>query len=59
MKILTDEQASVISAFHDAFDLYTTGAWAAISEAMESEFGIEDPEKELEAALKVIRGEVK
>jgi len=53
---LTKDQAAVLLAFCESFDLVTTGAWAPISEAMETNFGIADPEGELEAAKEALQG---
>lgn len=47
MKILTQEQAGVLLAFLDAFDLYVTGYWPVISDGMRDDFGIADPEAAL------------
>lgn len=50
MKHLTDEQATVLRAFLDAFDLQATGVWTSIEKAMRDDFGIENPEEALEDA---------
>ena len=51
MKVLTSEQATVLLAFIEAFDLTTTGAWAPIESEMRENWGIDDPE----AALQDVR----
>ena len=50
MITLTTSQAQAIIAFMEAFDLCTTGAWTPIERMMQDDFGIEDPEQELEEA---------
>lgn len=55
MKILTDEQATILSAFFDAFDTRTTGVWAVIAEELQ-EMGFDDPEGDLEAARAALQG---
>jgi hypothetical protein len=54
MVTLTKEQAYALKSFLDAFDLHTTGAWATIAESMREEFGIDDPEAELEEAREAL-----
>lgn len=44
MKVLTEDQANVLIAFLDSFDLKLTGAWSQVEEGMRQDFGIEDPE---------------
>lgn len=48
MKTLTDEQAAVVVAFMDAFDL-VSGDWCNVEEQM-IEMGWENPEDDIEAA---------
>lgn len=57
MKVLTEEQASVLEAFCESFDLYTTGMWAQVEEGMRDDWGIEDPEGALDDARRALRGE--
>ena len=54
MKTLTDQQAAVLVAFLDAFDLHTTGVWAVLEQAMIHDHGIEDPEAELAEAREAL-----
>jgi hypothetical protein len=51
------EQARVLLAFLEAFDLHTTGVWAVVAAAMKEEHGVDDPEEALEAARRTLRGE--
>ena len=55
-KVLTEEQAQVIVAFLEAFDLTVTGAWPAIEEVMIRDFGIEDPDTALTEAREALAG---
>lgn len=55
MKTLTREQAAAIIAFYDSFGLRITGAWPAVEDGMKEDFGIEDPENEIEAAIDALR----
>jgi len=48
MKTLTAEQVNVIIAYMTAIELRTIGTWPGISDEMETNFGIEDPETALE-----------
>lgn len=57
MVILTAHQANALTAFMECFDLYTTGAWAQIETGMRDEFGIANPEADLEDARRTLRGE--
>lgn len=52
---LTSKQAEVLLAFCECFDLYVTGAWPAIETGMRDDFGVEDPENELEEAKNALR----
>lgn len=54
-KTLTEEQAHVLIAFMECFDLHTTGAWSAIETAMRDDFGVADPEEALEDVKNVLR----
>jgi len=54
VKTLTDEQATALLAFLDAFDMHTTGVWAVIAESMREEFGIDDPEEALAEAREAL-----
>lgn len=47
MRTLTEEQATALSAFLDAFDL-VGGFWARVEQVMRDDFGIADPEVALE-----------
>lgn len=58
MTVLTREQAQVLEAFLDSFDLHTTGVWGVIEQAMRDEFGVEDPEAAVDDARRALRGEV-
>lgn len=57
MITLTNKQAAVLDAFLESFDLRVTGAWSAIEAGMIEDFGIEDPEADLEEARAALRGE--
>ncbi|WP_176223165.1 hypothetical protein [Aurantimonas sp. 22II-16-19i] len=57
MVVLTKEQAAALEAFLEAFDLYTTGAWAPVESGMREDFDIEDPEAAIEDARRALRGE--
>lgn len=54
MTKLTEQQAAVLAAFLDAFDLHITGAWATIEAAMRDEYGIDDPEAALADAREAL-----
>ena len=49
MKNLTDKQANTLLAFLECFDLYGPG-WLSIAQGMKNDFGVEDPEEDLEDA---------
>lgn len=49
MKSLTEKQANTIFAFIECFDLYGPG-WTGIEQGMRDDFGVEDPEEDLEDA---------
>lgn len=57
MITLTQEQAAVLEALCDSFELYMTGPWPYIEDRMHDDFGIEHPESALEDARRAIRGE--
>ena len=57
MKILTDSQAAALDAFMECFDIHVSGAWIRIEEAMQDDFGIENPESAVEEAIRALRGE--
>lgn len=49
MKNLTDKQANTLLAFVECFDLYGPG-WPGIERGMKDDFGVEDPEEDLDDA---------
>ncbi|MBY6055364.1 hypothetical protein [Leisingera daeponensis] len=49
MKQLTSKQANTLLAFLECYDLYGPG-WPPISDGMRNDFGVEDPEEDLEDA---------
>ncbi len=54
MVTLTEEQADVLFAFCEAFDLYTTDAWQSVENGMRDDFGIAEPEDALEDAKRAL-----
>lgn len=56
MVTLTDEQANVLFAFCESFDLHTMGAWVGVESGMRDDFGIDDPETALEDAKQALQG---
>lgn len=49
MKNLTKKQTNTLLAFLECYDLYGPG-WAGIEQGMKNDFGVEDPEGDLEDA---------
>lgn len=56
MVALSKHHADVLIAFMESFDLRTTGAWAQVEEGMREDFGIEDPEGEIEEIKSFLQG---
>ncbi len=56
MKTLTNEQAAVLLAFLEAFDMTTTGVWAGIEACMRDDFGIDSPEAALTEVRDTLQG---
>lgn len=54
MKQLTNEQTNTLVAFHECYDLYGPG-WQSIEQGMKEDFGVTDPETDLEAAVNALR----
>lgn len=50
---LENKHIEVLTAFLDAFDLYGSG-WPRIEQAMQEEFGIDNPEDELAKAREAL-----
>jgi len=57
MVVLTLAQAAALEAFCECFDLNSTGLWSRIEDDMREDFGIIDPEGDLESARRALRGE--
>lgn len=53
MRTLTEEQAAVLNAFLDAFEL-AGGFWVRVEQLMRDDFGIADPEAALEDARQAL-----
>ena len=54
MKEITTEQANVLLAFLECYDLHGPG-WLGIEQGMQSEFGVANPEDALEDARKALQ----
>ena len=57
MVTLTAKQAEALFAFCEAFDLVTTGVWAQVEQSMRDDFGIEEPEQQLEEAKRALNAD--
>ncbi len=55
-KTLDDDQIQILIAFKESFELRTTGAWAGVEAGMRDDYGIEDPETELETLFDYLSG---
>lgn len=53
MKQITEKQANTILAFLECYDLYGPG-WQAIENGMRNDFGVDDPEEDLEDARNAV-----
>jgi hypothetical protein len=53
---LTEEQATVLEAFCESFDMNTTGVWRDVERGMREQ-GIVNPDQALSDARAALRGE--
>lgn len=51
---LTSEQKQTLVAFLECFDLYVTGQWPSVKAGMINDFGIMDPEGDLEEVRELL-----
>ncbi len=56
MVVLTEGQVETLVAFLETFDLRVTGVWPLIEEGMREDFGIDDPETDLEQIRQALMG---